>query len=141
MQLTLVSCGVNVTGQTCLIRGFLNPTFLTLQPSGGQSVAVPDAWEFNRVGSGSLSQVIYHVQNDAVGGGESVFGIFANNNTTTALDLTKARDLGNSIYSGNGNFKSPGYPNGPDVLTICAQPVTTTPSVVLARLSWTEAQA
>lgn len=141
MQLTLASCGVNVTGQTCLIRGFLNPTFLTLQPSGGQSVAVPDAWEFNRVGSGSLSQVIYHVQNDSVGGGESVFGIFANNNTTTALDLTKARDLGNSIYSGNGNFRSPGYPNGPDVLTICAQPVTTTPSVILARLSWTEAQA
>jgi hypothetical protein len=141
MQLTLTSCGVNVTGATCLIRGFLNPTFLTLQNSGGQVVAVPEAWEHNRVGSGSLAQVIYHVANDSVGGGEAIFGIFANNNTTTSLDLNRVRDLGNSIYSGNGNFRSPGYPNGPDVLTICAQPVSTTPSQILARLSWTEAQA
>ena len=97
MQLNLVSMGIN-TNQTILVRGILNPSFMVLQPSGGSVVPTPDVWEYQRPGSGSLAQVIYHSTADAVGGGDTIFSIFAQANNVQVLDLSKVRDLGNSIF-------------------------------------------
>jgi len=139
MQLNLVSMGIN-TNQTVIVRGILNPSFMVLQPSGGSAVPTPDVWEYQRPGAGSLAQVVYHAAGDAVGGGDTIFSIFAQANNVQVLDLSKVRDLGNSIFSGNGNFRSPSYPNGPDILTIGVQPIAAD-ATVFARVSWTEAQA
>jgi hypothetical protein len=63
------------------------------------------------------------------------------------LDLAQVRDLGNAILGG-GTTASVSttyagvYPDGPDVMYVCATNVVAaaTPSVY-ARLSWKEAQA
>jgi hypothetical protein len=58
-------------------------------------------------------------------------------------DLSKLRDLGNSILGGGfTNIPSVNvYPDGPDVLTIVAQNIGTASANIQSRLSWTEAQA
>jgi hypothetical protein len=58
-------------------------------------------------------------------------------------DLTKIRDIGNSI-NGGAPFNDPTkgfYPDGPDVLTIVATNIGTTYANIQSRFSWTEAQA
>jgi hypothetical protein len=74
-------------------------------------------------------------------GGEVTAGFFLNQATTT-IDLSKVRDLGNSILGGGGSTANVQiYPDGPDVLTIVATNLSATSVNVLSRISWTEAQA
>jgi hypothetical protein len=75
-----------------------------------------------------------------------VFAFYTENSggdnlSVTNFDLSKVRDLGTSILSGNGNTSAPGYPNGPDILTIVATNLGATTGNITTRLSWTEAQA
>ena len=82
--------------------------------------------------TGSVSQL---------SGGEKTAGFFTN--STTSLDLTLVRDLGNSILGGGTSAYSNAtiYPDGPDVLTITVTNVGTGAVQVLGRVAWTEAQA
>jgi hypothetical protein len=77
----------------------------------------------------------------AITGGENTGGFFTN--STTSIDLSLVRDLGNSILGGGTSAYSNAtiYPDGPDVLTITVTNVGTAAVSVLGRLSWTEAQA
>ena len=70
---------------------------------------------------------------------------YTNTNGQTTLDLSQVRDLGNSILGGGTTNNIPSaqsgfYPDGPDILYVCATSVTGTPTII-TRLSWKEAQA
>jgi len=149
MQLQLSSLGILSQG-TFLIQGLYN---VAKFPTG---VNIPGDWELKRVPGGSLAQVIYHDNTGVVGstvttpittvqGGDQAFAFYtagtATDFNTTTFDLSKVRDLGTSILSGNGNTVAPGFPNGPDILTIVATNLGLTSADISARLSWTEAQA
>jgi hypothetical protein len=149
MQLNLSSIGILSSGQF-LIQGFLNPASMS-------GVSIPTDWETTRIPGGSLAQVIYHdgsgvpgstISNptNTITGGDQVFAFYTENSggdnlSVTNFDLSKVRDLGTSILSGNGNSSAPGFPNGPDILTIVATNLGATTGNITARLSWTEAQA
>jgi hypothetical protein len=141
MQLKLSSIGTNSTGPL-LITGVLNPTRYT----GAGAPVIPDTWSFTSVlssiGAGSLAQVIDHTSNNTtIQGGEQIFSFFADSGVQTyALD--EVRDLGNSMVGGDGSSTTPGFPNGPDVLVLVANSVTTSNTILRGlRVSWTEAQA
>ena len=151
MQLQLQSLGILAQG-TFLIQGLYN---VAKFPTG---VNIPNDWELKRVPGGSLAQVIYHdgtgdagntVTNpvSTISGGDQAFAFYTDSSggtgtyTATTFDLSKVRDLGTSILSGNGNSTAPGFPNGPDILTIVATNLGLTSGDISARLSWTEAQA
>ena len=149
MQLKLFNINILSQGQF-LIEGILNAQSLN-------GVTVPDAWANNRVGSGSLAQIIYHdgtgttgspvlSPTNTVSGGDRVFAFYTDNAggtnySVTRVDLTKARDLGNSILNGDGSTACPGFPNAPDILTILATNLGSSAANISATLSWTEAQA
>jgi len=131
-----------------------NAIFGGLRPYLG----IPFDWDRERVGSGSLAQVLYFdnsgpnggtVQSasGAITGGDAVFSFYSENGgggtnfNITAYDLKAIRELGNSILSGNGNSSTPSYPNGPDILVITATNIGTASASVTSRISWTEAQA
>ena len=135
MQLILKQCGVYSTGagMTFLITGRLNG-----RVSGGT---------FQNLGGSSLSQIAFHVSGQTVSGGENIFGFFTTTPGVTTNSLVDVRDLGTSILGGGLNNTVPTadqgkYPDGPDVLTLCATNVTAvTTNSVNARLGWTESQA
>lgn len=149
MQLKLFNINILAQGQF-LVEGILNAQSLN-------GVNIPDAWASNRVGSGSLAQIIYHDGTGATGspvlsptntvsGGDRVFAFYTDNGggtnySVTRVDLTKARDLGNSILNGDGSTACPGFPNAPDILTIVATNLGSSAANISAVLSWTEAQA
>ena len=154
MQLTLNSMEVSSQG-LFLIEGILNPQTIT-----GGGLTFPTNWETVSVGSGSLAQVVYFdgtaVYNataasatGAFTGGDRAFAFYAENGggsnySATSFDLSRARDLGTSILSGDGQAGTlnPGFPVGPDVLLITARNISaSTASNIAARISWTEAQA
>jgi hypothetical protein len=95
----------------------------------------------------SLAQISDYsaTANTTVTGGEVTGGFFVN--STGSVDLNLVRDLGNSILGGGAtsasdNSDSNIYPDGPDILTIVVQNLSSTTSAqVVGRLSWTEAQA
>ena len=150
MQLALSSLGILAQG-AFLIQGIYNPSAF---PTG---VNLPSDWETIRIPGGSLAQVIYHDNTGKTGstvtnpittirGGDQAFAFYTDgtggtNYSATSFDLSKVKDLGTSILSGDGNFKAPGFPNGPDILTIVATNLGLTSGDISARLSWTEAQA
>lgn len=150
MQLQLQSLGILAQG-AFLIQGIYNPSSF---PTG---VNIPTDWESIRVPGGSLAQVIYHDNTGRPGstvtsptttilGGDQAFAFYTDgtggtNYSSTTFDLSKVKDLGTSILSGDGNYKAPGFPNGPDILTIVATNLGLTSGDISARLSWTEAQA
>jgi len=107
----------------------------------------PASGTFTGVGGSSLSQICLHNANTAITGGETVFSFFVPPNNTQTEDLTAVRDIGNSILGGGLSNTVPTantglYPDGPDILTVCATPVTTGVNTQInARISWTEAQA
>jgi hypothetical protein len=90
----------------------------------------------------SLSQIAdYAGGYTNINGGEATAGFFTN--STTSLDLSLVRDLGNAILGGGTSPYSNAtiYPDGPDVITIVVTNLSSTPTQVATRLSWTEAQA
>lgn len=115
---------------------------VTVKYNCSSPVFTPALWTANTVGSGSLSQVIYHNPSDIVTGGDIVIAFYANASggtffTASSADLTVVKDLGNSVYGGDGV-----YPDGPDVVTIFATNLSAANSQpIFSRISWTEAQA
>jgi len=137
MQLVLNSLAVNQSSTgSILVRAFLNGT-----PSAAT------IWR-NAVGdvsgqvNSSLAQIAdYGGTTVTLTGGEVTAGFFLNQ-ATTAIDLSKVRDLGNSVLGGGGTTANTQiYPDGPDVLTITATNLTSANINLLSRISWTEAQA
>lgn len=121
-------------------------------------LGIPFDWDRERVGSGSLAQVLYfdnsgpnggtvQTASGAITGGDAVFSFYSENGgggtnfNVTAYDLKAIRELGNSVLSGNGNAASPSYPNGPDILVITATNIGAASANITSRISWTEAQA
>lgn len=107
------------------------------------------AWE--RVQNPSLSQLVYHTNQDTISGGIDIFefraqggvGTTGRSALVTDQSLIGTTTLGNSILGGDNVF-----PDGPDVLTVVAKlsedPSTvsnTNPFNVTARISWSESQA
>ena len=104
------------------------------------------AGQFSSVGGSSLAQLAVHPPNTTIVGGENVFGFYSNAGVNTE-DLNQVRDLGTNILGGGTVLTCPTtfanlFPDGPDIITITATNVTTvTTNSILARISWTEAQA
>jgi hypothetical protein len=135
MQLVLRSMGAYTTGANMT---FLISLRLNGRVSGGT---------FAGVGGSSLAQVAFHTSGQTIVGGEQVFAFFTTTPGVTGYDLSQVRDIGNSILGGGTTFAVPNtannvYPDGPDILTICATNVTAVATnSINARISWTEAQA
>ena len=132
MQLALYSIGIYAQGNY----------LVTIVMNGQLSAA--DTWV--SAGGSSLAQVAVHAPGRTLVGGETVGGFYVNSGGatfgTSTYDLTNIRELGNSVLGGGGaNTNSQYYPDGPDMLTIMVQALTTGTSNVFGRLSWTEAQA
>ena len=143
MQLQLVELGVITSG----------PVLINLILNGYVSGGTWSNWLSPiALGSGayssSLAQIAVNTLNTGtLVGGESVAAAYTNTNGQTTLDLSGVRDLGNSILGGGTSASVPTaqsnvYPDGPDILYVCATNVVSaaTPTI-LARLSWKEAQA
>ena len=137
MQLRLKELGISVSHNstiTVVLNGNLSNT------------------SYEGVGTPSLSQYIPHSAGDTIDGGVVIYKFRASggdpdangkrNQISSAFDLEGLSDLGNSILGGDGVF-----PNGPDVMTICATAIdssevdATSSYAVSARLSWSESQA
>jgi len=136
MQLKLDSLGITYSGtaQPLLVTAILNGT-----PSS--STAWTNAVGGSAVQNSSLAQIAsYAAGSTTVSGGEVAGGFFVQG--TDRLDLTKVRDLGNSIRGGGGaNSNTNIYPDGPDTMTILVRNLGSANATVFARLGWTEAQA
>ena len=113
---------------------------------------------FNACGGSSLSQYAFHTTSQQIIGGESIFSFFTNTNATVATpavtqqELNLVRDLGMNVLGGGVTsanvpvFTVPSttfgkYPDGPDMITICATATTSATNTIVPRISWTEAQA
>jgi hypothetical protein len=102
---------------------------------------------FAGVGGSSLAQVAYHTSGQTISGGEQVFAFFTTTPGVTGQDLSTVRDIGNSILGGGNTLAAPTsalnvYPDGPDIITLCATNITSvSTNSINARISWTEAQA
>lgn len=102
---------------------------------------------FSNAGSGSLSQIAFHTSGQTISGGDTIFGAFTTTPGVSNADLSLVRDLGTSILGGGLNNNVPTtdngkYPDGPDIVTLCATNVTAvTTNSVNARINWTESQA
>jgi hypothetical protein len=162
MQLTMQQIEALGTGPF-LVEGILNAT--TIADSAiATSVNYPACWETFNIGSGSLAQVIFHDNTGVLGsggstytpvtatgtysGGDTIFSFYTDNSggssnpSVTRFDLDSIRELGTSVLSGNGSVTTPGFPNGPDVLTIVVTNLSSAAAAdVNVRMSWTEAQA
>jgi hypothetical protein len=141
MQLALDSLGFYTTGTGYLINLVLNG-FASGSFSGGFVAPVQQAGGI----TSSLAQVALNTNAITVTGGESVYSGYTNPTGVTSFDLSKVRDLGNSILGGGPNNTVPTtqsgfYPDGPDILYVVAIPLSATSSTILARLNWKEAQA
>jgi hypothetical protein len=134
MQITLASMGVfSTTAAAVRVELILN----------GRITGTPGTW--TSVGGASLTQFVTHGVNSAVIGGTSVFTFFAPAGGVTSQDLSRLRDLGNSILGGGNTLAGPStsqntYPDGPDVITLTITPLAAN-AAVAARMAWTEAQA
>ena len=104
------------------------------------------AGTFAAAGGSSLSQVCLHTAGTTItGGGETIYSFFAPSGVVSK-ELALVRDLGNSILGGGTALAAPTtvnnvYPDGPDIVTITATNVGAAATTIIARLSWTEAQA
>jgi hypothetical protein len=141
MQMVLRQVDIYTTSSG--FGGGANMSFLiTLRLNGRVSGGT-----FTNAGGSSLSQVAFHSSGQTVAGGEDIFGFFTNTPGVSSEELTLVRDLGNSILGGGNSFNVPTsfanvFPDGPDMITICATNVTVnTTNSINARISWTEAQA
>jgi hypothetical protein len=139
MQLQLVELGV-VTNGTFLISLIINGFVAGF---GGQFSSINSGSQT----SSSLAQIAVNTSGTAaITGGESIAAAYSNSSGQTTLDLTRVRDVGNSILGGGTtNVLSTTfngfYPDGPDILYVVATNIDSASKTILARLSWTEAQA
>ena len=97
------------------------------------------------IGGSSLGQYAQHPNTATVAGGESIFTFIAPAGGVTSQDLSRVRDIGNSILGGGTTNTITAtdlgkYPDGPDTLTVVVYPLAAS-AAVTARMSWTEAQA
>jgi hypothetical protein len=152
MQLTLAGLDVINNGNflvQLLLNGVPTSPATTITSFTGQAAILNS---YNRIaqGTSSLAQVADHQGGCFVTGGEVMYSFYAVNSagstnySTTNVDLTKIRDLGNSILGGGVNntpATSGTYPDGPDVLTVVATNIGTANAFIQTRISWTEAQA
>ena len=140
-RMQLVLRNLDLTTKTSsanfLVRAFLNgtPSTATTWTNAVGNVAGQQ--------NSSLAQIADYggaFNSTVVNGGEVTAGFFVTG--TSSIDLDRVRDLGNSILGGGAaTANAQIYPDGPDVLTIVVTNVGTNAVDVLARLSWTEAQA
>jgi hypothetical protein len=132
---------------------YSSATVNTLSYTPTQTLANQTYWfssgQYSAVGGSSLAQRYLHPSTDRLipGTGEKIFTFFTNSTGVTQQDLTFVRDLANSILGGASTNHVPNgptqkYPDGPDTLTMVATPIGSINSAsIIARLSWTEAQA
>ena len=151
MQLTMRQMDV-LTNGSFLIQLYLNGTPIApASTTTGYAGAQAALNTFGRVATGtsSLAQIADHSGPCYVSGGEAMYSFFAVNSagstnfSTVTADLSRVRDIGNSILGG-GTSTTPGtniYPDGPDVVTVVATNIGTANASISSRLSWTEAQA
>jgi hypothetical protein len=107
---------------------------------------IPSGGTFAPVGGSSLSQYILHGAGTTITGGESMYTFFTGVSTNTSQDISTVRDLGTSIMGGGVTLNVPTsaqglYPDGPDIITVCATCVGTATNSINASIAWTEAQA
>jgi hypothetical protein len=127
MQLTLASMGAFTKNVGYRIEILLNARvtgFATFTPVGGSS----------------LAQVCNHAGNGSAFGGESMYAFYTNSNDTISQDLSQVRDIGSSILGGGTTLNYPDsnlnkYPDGPDIITIVAIPLESTPSISIASIA------
>jgi hypothetical protein len=137
MQLQLTDLAVVASG-TVLVNLILNGVATGFTGQFGP-VAIG-----NNVSS-SLAQVAVNTSGTAtLAGGESVTALYASG--VQSIDLSRVRDLGNSIGGGGITNVVPTtqagvYPDGPDILYITATNTTASSVTVLGRINWKEAQA
>lgn len=137
MQMSLKSVGASTTHDIEL-RLILNAQ---LNNNGWIAAGIP-----------SLAQILVHNDADTVANGVNIFNFRASGNSPSASGLRTANTfsadistilaLGNAILGGNG-----AYPDGPDILTLAAVPLSTSgitvnsPFSVAGRITWSESQA
>ena len=138
MQLTLKTLDITTTNFSAnlLVTAVLNgipSTSTTWTNAVGNASGVINS---------SLSQIAsYAGGSTTVSGGEVIAGFFVGSGANS-IDLSRVRDLGNSILGGGGTTSNTQiYPDGPDTLTIVVQNLSGSSANVYGRLSWTEAQA
>ena len=138
MQLVLrtLDLTTKTSASNFLVRAFLNgiPNSATTWTNAVGNVTGQQ--------NSSLAQIAdYAGGTTTITGGEVTAGFFVGTGANS-VELDKVRDLGNSILGGGGTTANTQiYPDGPDVLTIVVTNVGASAVDVLARLSWTEAQA
>lgn len=132
---------------------YASATSNTLSYTPTQTLTNQTYWfssgQYSAVGGSSLAQRYLHQSTDRLipGTGEKIFTFFTNSTGVTQQDLTFVRDLANSVLGGASTNHVPNgptqkYPDGPDTLTMVATPIGSINSAsIIARLSWTEAQA
>lgn len=134
MQLVMRSISTITTGTAMAF-------FISLKLNGRVS-----GGSFSSVGGSSLAQIAVHSAGTTISGGETIYGFYTSSGVNTE-DLTLVRDLGTNILGGGTSYLCPTtanniYPDGPDIVTICATNVTAvTTNSIAARINWTEAQA
>jgi len=106
----------------------------------------PASGFWQNVGGSSLAQYSLHANATPIIGGENIFSFFTQNAGQTQQEMSIVRDLGTSILGGGlsnlANTFLNKYPDGPDMITICATLLQRgLSSNINARISWTEAQA
>ena len=106
----------------------------------------PASGFWQNVGGSSLAQYVLHANATPIIGGENIFSFFTQNTGQSQQEMTIVRDLGTSILGGGlsnlANTYLNKYPDGPDMITICATSLQRqATSNINARISWTEAQA
>jgi hypothetical protein len=131
MQLQPVAAGVFTTTAAVRVEIWLN--------------ARVSAGTFAPVGGSSLAQFALHANTQTISSGEVIFTFIAPAAGVSTQDLSKLRDIGNSILGGGNSLNYPTtdinkYPDGPDILTVAVVPLAAN-AAVTGRLSWTEAQA
>jgi hypothetical protein len=132
-RMQLQPSGIGVFTTTAAVRV---EVWLNARVSGGT---------FVNIGGSSLAQVAQHTNAQTMSSGEVMFTFIAPAGGVSSQDLTRLRDLGNSILGGGNTLNFPTtdnnkYPDGPDIMTVAVVPLGAG-AVVSGRMNWSEAQA
>ena len=132
-RMQLQPAGVGVFTTTAAVRVEI---WLNARVTGGT---------FVNIGGSSLAQIALHANTQTMSSGEVMFTFIAPAAGVSSQDLSKLRDIGNSILGGGTTLNYPTtdvnkYPDGPDIMTVAVVPLAAN-AAVTGRLSWSEAQA